>query len=431
MDESSDYSRIRMLFCDHLNLARGKYVPAAAATSGVSRHCLGIFALGYDREMVDAPGAMMLEGLPDLEAHYDIAASRPGWETDTGVVVADLYRDGEPLGLCPRGALRRAIAEWERLGLSPKLGIEFEAYIFQRSESGAWVPYDTPGAYVYGTGSSVDPAGLIDEIWAQAEQCDFSLDFINSEFDWPQFEFTMRYDDALTAIDNAFLFKLMAREILIKRDYLLTFMPKPLNGRSGNGLHFNVSFSDADGQNAIADPASDDGISDMAKQCLAGLLAHHEGMTALLAPTVNSYRRLRPGKLAGYWANWGYDHRGATVRIPGERGTGARIEHRLADGAVNPYSAAAAVLQAMRLGTIEKPELPPAETADCLENVSTTRHAPENLGAAIDALLEDSALVNAIGEELVTNFCEIKRAEWQRYLEYTTDWEINEYLKFI
>jgi glutamine synthetase len=425
------FNRVRVLFSDHLNIARGKYLPAEVAKRGVSRHCLSLFALGYDRQMTPATGAMMLEGLPDLEAVFDPDDVRASWEPGTGVVIADLQRDAQPLPLCPRNALRRAVEAWRALGYWPKVGVEFEAYIFQRGESGEWVPYDTPGAYVYGTGAAVDPAGLIDDIWAQSEACGFPLEFINSEYDYPQFEFTMSYDDALAAVDDAFLFRLMAREVAIRRGYRLSYMPKPINGRSGNGLHFNFSLADGSGNNRMADPDAEDGLSELARQCLAGLVAHHEGMTALLAPTVNSYRRLRPAQLTPYWANWGYDHRGTAVRVPGERGRGTRLEHRLADGAANLYVGAAAVLQAAHLGTVEKPELPPAETADGLETASTDRVVPENLGAALKVLQQDQSLVDAVGSELVAHFCDIKQAEWERFLGYTTDWEINEYRDFL
>lgn len=429
--KTNEFNRVRVLFGDHLNLARGKYLPFQGAREGVSRHCIGLFALGYDRDMTPAPGTMMLEGLPDFEARFDLNHMRPGWEDDTGVVVADLYREGQPLPLCTRGALRRAVNAWGELGLAPKLGIEFEGFVFQRGDDGQWVPYDTPGAYVYGTGAAIDPAGLVDEIWTTAEQCGFPLEFICSEYDWPQFEFTLRYDDALKAVDDAFLFKLMAREVMLKRGYLLTYMPKPIVGRGGNGLHFNLSLNDEAGGNVINDPKAEDGLSELAHQCIAGLVAHHEGMAALLAPTVNSYRRLRPASLAGYWANWGYDHRGVAVRVPGERGKGARIEHRVADGAANPYIAAAAVLQAARLGTVEKPELPPAETGDGLETVDTERHIPDNLGAALAAMEADKKLAQAIGQEVIDHFAVVKQAEFQRFLDHTTDWEMNEYLPFL
>ena len=223
----------------------------------------------------------------------------------------------------------------------------------------------------------------------------------------------------------------MAREVVAKRGYLLTFMPKPLSDRGGSGLHLNLSLADSQGDNAFANPAHEDGISALARHCIAGLLHHHRSMSGLLAPTVNSYRRLRPASLAGYWANWGYDHRGVTVRVPGERGAATRIEHRLADGAANPYVAAATLLQAARLGVEEGYPLPAAETGDGLESVDTDVCVPENLGAALDVLERDDALVSAIGDRLVANFIGIKRKEWDDYLGSTTDWELSRYLNFL
>ena len=158
---------------------------------------------------------------------------------------------------------------------------------------------------------------------------------------------------------------------------------------------------------------------------------HHRSMSALLAPTVNSYRRLRPASLAGYWANWGYDHRGVAVRIPGERGPATRIEHRLGDGAANAYVAAATALHAARLGVENGYALAPAETGDGLETVDTEVCAPENLGAALDVLERDEAPVSAVGELLVGNFIGTKRKEWDDWLGATTDWELARYLHFI
>ena len=345
--------------------------------------------------------------------------------------MADLERGGQPYALCGRGALTRAVERWRQEGLAPSLGIELEAFVFERAPSGEWVPYDTPGAYVYGTGSAVDPAGLVDDIWSRAGECGFPLEAINSEYDWPQFEFTLRYRDALGAIDDIFLFRLMAREVAAKRGYLLTFMPKPLSDRGGSGLHLNFSLAGPDGDNAFADPAQEDGLSLLARQCIAGLLHHHRSMSALLAPTVNSYRRLRPASLAGYWANWGYDHRGVAVRVPGERATATRLEHRLADGAANPYVAAATLLRAARLGVDKGYPLAAAETGDGLESVDTDVCVPENLGAALDVLEQDHTLGSELGELLVANFIGIKRKEWDDYLGSTTDWELSRYLNFL
>jgi glutamine synthetase len=432
MEENmSAYKRMRVLFCDHLNLPRGKYLPASVAESGKARFCISLFGLTHDRELSPVSGSMMLEGLPDLEAVFDPNDARPSWEDDTGILLADLERHGTTLPTCGRSLLKRTIAQFKEKDLDTQIGIELEAFIFQRGDDGQWVPYDTPGAFVYGSGQSVDPAGLIDDIWRQAELCNLPIESLNSEYDWPQFELTLKYSDALSAIDNIFLFKVMAKETLAKRGYLLSFMPKPLSDRGGSGLHVNFSFTDTNGNNALADPDASEGISDLTRQCIAGLIQHHEGMAALLAPTVNSYRRLRPASLSGYWANWGLDHRGTTVRIPGERGSATRIEHRMADCAANPYVAAATVLQAARLGIEHQYDLPPAETGDCFENINTERCVPENLGAALGALRADEALVEAMGEGLVANFCEIKEIEWGKYLGHTSDWELEYYQNFI
>ena len=427
----SDYERIRVLFCDHLNLARGKYLPPSVARSGVARFCTGTYAVDYARTLLDAPGAGVSEGLPDVEAVFGLDDVRPGWEPGTGVVVADLEREGQPFGLCGRGALKRAIGRWREKGLSPSVGIELEAFVFQRDPSGRWTPYHTPGAYVYGTGTAVDPEGLLDDIWSRADACGFPVEAVNSEYDWPQFELTLRYRDALGAVDDIFLFRTMAREVVAKRGYLLTFMPKPLSDRGGSGLHVNLSFTGEQGDNALADAHQEDGLSVLAKQCIAGLMHHHRSMSALLAPTVNSYRRLRPGGLAGYWGNWGYDHRGTAVRVPGERGPATRIEHRLGDGAANPYVAVATVLQAARLGVEHGYPLPGAETGDGLETVDTEVCVPETLGAALDALEGDATLVSALGALLVDNFIGIKRKEWESFLGATTDWELSQYLEFV
>lgn len=405
------FERVRVLFADQLNLARGKYIPASFAKKGAARLCVGAYAVTYMKDLIPVPGAHVLEGLPDIEAVFDPDALRPGWEPNTQVAVADLEFEGEPSGLCGRAALKRAIAAWQELGLDPMVGLEGEAYIFQRGADGGWVPYDTPGAFVYGTGPFIDPAGLIDEIWETAWRCGLPIESINAEYDAPQFELTLGYADALKAADDFFLFRTMAREVLYRRGYLLSFMPKPIPDLSGTGLHVNLSFNDDQGRNAMDGGTERDELSKLVSGCIAGLIHHHESLGALLAPTVNSYERLKPASLSGYWANWGYDHRSVAVRISGETGAAARIEQRTGDCAASPYVAVAAVLQAARLGYTQGYELPPPELADGLETVSTDRHVAGSLGESLDLLEEDKALTDAVGRLLVENFIGIKRAE--------------------
>jgi glutamine synthetase len=423
--------RVRILFSDQLNLARGKYVPLSEARKGHARLCVGTYAVTYDKALVAAPSGGLLDGLPDMEAVFDPGDLRPSWEAGTQIALADLRFKGQPFGLCGRSALKRAIEGWRAIGLEPMVGIEMEAYIFQRGPDGGWVPYDTPGAYVYGTGPFSDPAGLIEDIWACADRCNLPIESINAEYDAPQFELTLRFANALKAVDDAFLFRQMAREILYKRGYLLSFLPKPFAEKSGSGLHFNISFNDSSGKNVFGDDAANGQPGKIMSGAIAGLLAHHEALAGIMAPLTNSYARLQPASLSGYWANWGIDHRSVTVRVSAETGPAARIEHRVADGAASPYFALAAALQAALLGVREGYDLPPPETNDGLEKTSTERHTPHSLDEALDALDADAVLKDAVGSELVSNFIAVKREELRILDGKSTEDQIAYYLHYV
>ena len=404
--------RLRLLFCDHLNLARGKYLPASKIGDGASRFAQATYGVCYDKDLIPAPGSRMLEGAPDMQAVYKASDIREGWEPDTKVVIGDLYQaDGSPVEMCGRQALKRAAKEWQALGLTPKIGMEIEAFAFERDGDGKLRPYDTPQAHVYATGRFADPRRFTDAIWVQAEKSGFKLESLTTEYDSPQFEFTLTFDDAVKAIDDHFLFRLMAREIAHDHGLLLTCLPKPFPNKGGSGQHVNFSFLDKTGKNALGDPGQ---MSDLAKGCVAGLMHHHRGMAALVAPIVNSYLRLQPASMSGYWKNWGGDHRGVTTRISAEGGAKARIEHRMGDGAANPYVLAATVLQAARLGVIHKYPLPPAETGDCFGSHDATDGVPDDLGGALDALEADNVLSAAVGQMLADNHVFIKRDEIEK-----------------
>ena len=247
------------------------------------------------------------------------------------------------------------------------------------------------------------------------------------EFDFPQFELTLHYDEALKATDDIFLFRLMAREVAMRKGYYLCFMPKPIADKSGSGVHINISFTDKNtGKNMIY---HDDGSLGVAKQAIAGMLHHHKGLAALLNPITNSYRRSKPASLAAYWANWGIDHRSTTVRLS-PKGASARIEHRMADSAANPYVALAALLQASKLGLDNDYTLFEEEKNDGLETVNTTKHMADNLSDALKDLQKDMALSQAIGQGLVDNFIDIKQAEIEK-IDDNIDSEFQYYHPFI
>jgi len=423
--------RLRVLFCDHLNLARGKYVPLRSG-DGATRFCRGTFGVTYDKDLIPAPGAEVFGGLPDMEAAYRASDVRPGWEPATQVVVADLFDNrGAPLPMCGRSALRRAVADWQALGYQPMVGIELEAYAFQIEPDGSLKPYETPSSYVYCTGPFADPRGFTDDLWAQASAMGLRIDSLNTEYDSPQFELTLTYDHALQAVDDIFLFRLLAREVAFKHGILLSFLPKPLLAQGGSGVHVNFSLRDAQGRNAINgghDPAA---LNPLTRACTAGLMQHHRALAGLAAPCVNSYARLQPATLSGYWQNWGIDHRNVTVRVSAEDGPAARLEHRMGDGAANPYTLVASVLQAARLGLVNQYPLQAMETGDGLQTHDATVSVPDNLGAALDALEADQAFVDALGPGLVANHVGIKRCEIEKTAELTPEGVRDYYIRHV
>ena len=426
--------RLRLLFCDNLSIARGKYIPLSPAGGGSSRFCRSTFGVHYDKDLLPAPGAMMMEGLPDMEARYAAADVRTGWERNTRVAVSDLYDGhGAPLELCGRGALRRAVDAWEKQGLSPKVGIELECFAFTSEEDGTLVPYGTPGAVVYGTGAYTDPLGFTDAIWKRAHELGFEIECLTAEYDAPQFEFTLKFGDALKAVDDIFLFRQMARETALEFGVVLTFMPKPVPEAGGSGLHVNFSFENSEGSNALAsgETGGTGNMNELARACVAGLVHHHRGLAGLVAPTSNSYARLQPGCLSGYWKNWGGDHRGVTTRISNEGGAKARIEHRMADASANPYIAVASVLCAARLGVENGYDLPPPESGDCFERTDAKVGVAKDLRGAMDDLESDIALSEAIGKLLVENLVYMKRKEAKKTRDLEGDELRDFYIHFI
>ena len=426
----SNKNKVRVLFCDQLNLARGKYLPENFANQGEARLCKGVYAVTYSRQLVAAPGAGVEEGLPDVAMHFDPTEYRIGWEDDTLVAIADIYDGEQPSGLCGRSALKKAINAWRKHGLEPMIGFEGEGYVLRKTEDGL-EPYASPGSFVYGTGPFNDPENLMKDVWEKAAKCGIEIESLNAEFDAPQYEMTLAYDHALKACDDFFLFRNMARETLYEKGYLLSFLPKPLTESGGSGMHLNISFRNAHGKNALEGGTQEGNLSDLAQGCIAGLLQHHEALGGVLAPTTNSYERLKPASMCGYWANWGFDHRAVAVRVSPETGSAARIEHRVGDCAASPYFAVAAILQAALLGFEKQYQLPIPETKDGFEEVSTERHVADSLTDSLTALQQDKVLTEAIGQELIDNYCAIKEAEIAELEGKSFDDVVSYYAHFI
>jgi len=428
--------RLRLLWSDLHGIERGKYLYGDWQTRGKANFCLATLPLTFDREILPIPKLAFDVGLPDLEARLVPNTVRPGWEPDTVVGIGRLSHRGAPVPTDPRGALETAVEAWRARGLEPQIAFEFEYYLQRPDGEGGWGPIETPASRVYGTGMAVDPDGVSDAIAAAAVASNMAVEAWCTEFDDSQLELNIRYRDAVGAADDAFLFRVLAHEVALRRGHRATFIGRPYADRGGNGLHVNISFLDAEGRNVLEDTSAGDGISDLARQAMAGMLAHHEGTAAIAAPTVNAYKRLLPNMMNGYWANWGHDDRTVAIRISPERGPSTRLENRVPDGATNPYLAAAALLHACRFGVEDGLTLGDAQPLGG-DPVADAK-VPANLSDAVNAMESDTRLCEALGAPLVEAFAMLKRAEWERYLAQvgdpsTTDlttWELEYYTPF-
>ena len=259
--------RLRLLYPDIHGLERGKYLFGSVAESGHAAFCIGVYPLTHDREILEVPNTQFDIGLPDIDVHLDRDSLRHSWEPETVIGIGDATRGGEPVPIDPRRVLREAVEAWRALGLEPQISFELEFYLMEHDGGAGWRPISLPGHRVYGTGTAVDPTGCVDAMVTTALACGFNVETWNSEYDEAAFEVNIRYDDALTAADDAFIFRLLIREIAEHHGKLATFLGRPLNDRGGSGMHVNFSFRRDDGSNAFHDPNDPEGLSDLARQC--------------------------------------------------------------------------------------------------------------------------------------------------------------------
>ncbi len=432
--ELSDESvtSVRVIYPDLHGVVRGKDVPIGEFERAME-HGLAFCAAVMGTDLRHTPVVGGEEGYPDLIAYPDLSTmTLVPWEPGLAWCIADLRSAGEHAQPAdPRGAVRRAVAGFEELGLAPVVGPELEFFLCERDpESPNGVRrYVDNLSMVYTVGPQADPRGIAREIAEALSTLGMGTFASNHEFMNSQYEINLHHADALTAADRAFRLKSAVKDVAAIHGLVATFMGKPFNDQGGSGFHFHLSL-DRGGENAFADDSDADGVSAEMRHFIAGVLAHARGLTAFLNPTVNAYRRLVPDSLAPTHANWGWDNRTAFVRIPPERGGATRAEVRVGDGSANPYLATAALLFAGLHGVKEKLPLGPPVGGDAytLSEDKAGGALPATLEEALDALEADDVLREAIGPQIVDTFLAMKRFEAERHRTWVSDWEITEYL---
>ena len=369
---------------------------------------------------------------PDLDS-FTILPWRP-MNGKVARLICDVYNpDGTPFVGDPRGVLKRALKKAASYGYTFNAGPECEFFLFETDQNGR------------PTTKTVDVAGYFDlgpldhgestrrEICLALEAMGFEIEASHHETAVGQHEIDFKYDEALKAADNIMTFKLTVKSLAQKDGLHATFMPKPIFGMAGSGMHTNMSLF-KDGKNVFYDESDPRRLSKEAYSFIAGLLEHARGMTAVTNPLVNSYKRLVSGYEAPCYLSWSASNRSALIRIPSARGSGTRVEYRCPDPSCNPYLALALCLTA-GLDGIERGLTPPTEITENIYTMDAdTREAhgiaslPGSLEEALEALKADALMCEALGEHVLSQYLIGKKKEWESFRTHVTNWEIERYM---
>jgi glutamine synthetase len=370
---------------------------------------------------------------PDLDS-FAILPWRPQYGK-VARLICDVYNpDGTPFVGDPRGVLKRVLKKAASMGYDAfNVGPECEFFLFQTDEEGRATTKTGDEAGYFDLGPLDHGESTRREICMALEKMGFEIEASHHEVAAGQHEIDFKYADALTAADNIMTFKLAVKTLAQKNGLHATFMPKPIFGINGSGMHTNMSLF-KDGKNVFCDPAGERGLSKEAYSFIAGLLAHVKGFVAITNPLVNSYKRLVPGYEAPCYLAWSASNRSALIRIPAARGQSTRVELRCPDPACNPYLALAVCLAA-GLDGIEKGMTPPAEITENIfamdaptRDIKGIDSLPGTLHDAVVALDGDALIKDALGEHVVTQYISGKEAEWDEYRTRVSSWEIDRYI---
>jgi glutamine synthetase len=366
------------------------------------------------------------------------------WQPEVAWMPADNTLYGKPYELNTRVALKKQMEEAAKLGFGFNLGIEAEVFVLKQNEDGSLAvpnPDDRLRKPCYDARGFLEQFHWLDRMATTINELGWDLYSFDHEDANGQFEFDFHYADGLTSCDRFTFLRLMAKEYARQEGLIATFMPKPFADKTGNGAHFNMSLFDLDsGKNLFACDPKDDprglGLSELGYYFIGGIIKHGKALCAVFAPTVNSYKRLvRQGDMPYFtWApvfnSFGSNNRTNSVRVPLG---GGRCESRNADGAVNPYLAAALALAAGLDGIRNKID-PGQAQEDNLYELSEEERAgrgieflPRDLQEAIDAFEADPFVIEALGQELRDEFIKYKRQEWTAYHQTVSAWEIERY----
>ncbi len=420
---------ICLQFTDILGMLKSVIVTTSQLQKALDNKCM------FDGSSID--GFVRIEESdmclhPDLDSFVILP-----WDCDEGKtarLICDVYNsDGTPFEGDPRYVLRRAIKRAADMGFSCFVGPECEFFLFHLDDHGKATTntFDMGGYFDLG---SVDRGeSCRRDICLCLEKMGFEIEASHHENAIAQHEVDFKYDEVLRTADNVMTFKYVVKNIAHRHNLHATFMPKPIYGECGSGMHINLSLF-KDGKNVFCDESDAAGLSKTAYNFIAGLMHHIKAITVLTNPIVNSYKRLVPGYEAPVYIAWSAKNRSPLIRIPTARGSGTRVELRNPDPSANPYLAMAAVLQAGLDGVEKAMTPPPPKDSNIFDLTPEQRkqadiHSlPKNLREAVREFKYSDFAKEAVGEHVHQKYVEAKQEEWMEYTTRVSQWEIDKYL---
>ena len=371
-----------------------------------------------------------------LKPDFDTFVIFP-WKPKEGAVarlMCDVYTPGgEPFVGCPRSTLKKVIAEAKEMGYEMYAGPEPEFFLFEKDENGepTTITHDKGGYF------DLSPVDMGEnarrDIVLALEEMGFDVEASHHEVAPGQHEIDFKYAKALKTADNIATFKFVTKAIAMEHGLHATFMPKPIFGENGSGMHVHQSLF-KDGENAFYDPEDENGLSEIAYHYMGGILKHAPAIAAITNPIINSYKRLVPGYEAPVYISWSGQNRSALVRVPSARGNGTRIEMRNPDPAANPYLAMAVMLKAGLEGIKNKIEPGDQTTENIFDMTADEREArgiaslPGSIMEAVENLSQDEVIKGTLGDHIYEHFVEGKLIEWDVFRTQIHDWELDQYL---
>jgi glutamine synthetase len=420
---------LRLQFTDILGVNKNVEVPASQFAKALRGDIM------FDGSSIE--GFVRIEE-SDMLLRPDFSTFRifPWGEADARVarVICDItLPDGTPFAGDPRAMLKRQMERARKLGFTMMAGMEAEFFLFKQGPDGA------PTLSTNDVGSYFDlaPVDLGEDarraIVAALEELGFEIEAAHHEVAPGQHEIDFRYADALATADHLATFRFVVRHIARQFGLHASFMPKPIFGQNGSGMHTHQSLF-KDGKNAFWDPKATWELSAVAHWYIGGLLTHARGMCAITNPLVNSFKRLVPGFEAPVNVAWSMRNRSPLIRVPERRGTGTRVELRMPDPAANPYLALTAMLAAGLDGIEQKHSSREPVNTNIFEMSHREKRRlriddlPHDLNEACDELAQDDVITAALGEHITTHFLQAKREEWRDYITQVHPWEVQQYL---